>query len=107
AGQSNASSGGMTAETDQSQKKKKKAEQQATGESATTAEAGQDQKKQQAAGESTKTASTGDAAEFLADTRSLDSLDVKTLHEKVKTARVLIKGGSLSSADEQKVREIM
>ena len=75
ADQSGAGSAGAAAESDQGQKKKKKAEQQATGESANAAGTDQSQNKQQMAGEPTKAAATGDAAELIADSRPLGSLD--------------------------------
>src|SRR5438552_3025401 len=64
------------------------------------ADAAQGQKTQQ-------TAAAGDASSLLADTRPVESLDDKTLGEKFRTARELMKGGSLSKADQQKLRPVL
>jgi outer membrane protein OmpA-like peptidoglycan-associated protein len=83
---------------------------QATTSDSSSATTDQKQKKkadQQVAEGSTQTAASGDVAAFLADTRSLDSMDEKALRQKQRAARALIKGGTLSQADRAKVRDVM
>ncbi len=50
---------------------------------------------------------TGGAADFLADSRPLDQLSEKELRQRMRAGRLLMKGGSLSQADRQRVQQVV
>ena len=102
-----------TAESDQGQNQKKKSAQTAAEapENATAGESDQGQNQKQKSGqmaeEAPKNAATGSVAEYLADNRPLDSMDQKSLRQRLRAGSDLLKSGSLSDADRQRVRQVM
>ena len=50
---------------------------------------------------------SGDATQYLSDTRPLDQMSAQDLRQRMQTGRSLIQGGKLSRADRQRVRQAM